>query len=80
MTKSTEGMSNPRAATSVAIRMLRSPALNLFSAASRLGCANCPCNGTAPKPSARSVRARRCAFAHVDTKTMAVLPASSLST
>jgi len=35
---STEGMSSPRLATSVQMRMLRSPDLNLFSAPSRLGC------------------------------------------
>lgn len=44
------GMSSPRDATSVATRMLRSPDLNLLSAARRLGCDICPWMGTAPNP------------------------------
>mmetsp|Transcript_970 Transcript_970/g.3065 ORF Transcript_970/g.3065 Transcript_970/m.3065 type:complete len:223 (-) Transcript_970:318-986(-) len=73
-------MSRPRDATSVASRMVREPALNLFSAPRRLAWLICPCSGTAGKPRLRSMMARRCAALHVDTNTMAVLPANSFST
>ena len=59
MTTSTDGMSRPREATSVATRMLRSPLLNLLSAPRRLGWLMWPWMGTAPKPRLRSSSAMR---------------------
>lgn len=56
----TAGISRPRLATSVAIKMLRCLDLNLLRAPSRLGCDICPCKQVASKPRLRSKRASRC--------------------
>ena len=74
------GMSKPRLATSVATRMLRWPALNLFKDATRLLCDILPWMGMAPNPRVRSMIAIRCALLQVQQNMMALLPANSLQT
>lgn len=56
----TAGISRPRLATSVAIKMLRCLDLNLLRAPNRFGCDICPCKQVASKPRLRSKRASRC--------------------
>ena len=62
----------------MATRMLRSPALNLFSAPRRLGWLICPWMGSASKPRLRSSSASLRAPSHVRANTIAVAPASSV--
>ena len=48
MTASTDGMSRPREATSVATNIFRVLDLNLLSEDKRVDCESCPCKGIAP--------------------------------
>ena len=78
-TISTDGISSPLAATSVATRISRLRARNFPNAPRRADCESCPCNGIAPKPSARSRMARRCVSFTVRVNIMADWPANSES-
>ena len=60
--------------------MLRDPALNLFSAPRRFGCAICPCRQVADMPSCLSSSVVRVVLFTVDVKIRALLPGYSLST
>lgn len=64
-------------ATSVDIKIERFFALNLVSAANRLFCDICPCNGTAVKPKLRNIKAVRIVLLHVEQKIMKLFPANS---
>lgn len=76
---STFGMSRPRAATSVATRISRLPALNLFSAPRRLDWLSWPCSGMAPRPRVRRRIARRCVSLTVLVKTTVDWPGNSFA-
>lgn len=68
-----------RAATSVATRISREPALNLLSAPRRADCDSWPCRGIAPNPSVRRRIANRWVSLTVLVKIMVEWPAKLLT-
>ena len=79
MTTSTLGISSPRDATSVAIKMFLSFALKRLSALSRYCCESFPLMFTALKLRKRRVRANFNDWLQVDVKMISFLPANRLT-
>jgi len=79
MTRSTEGISRPREATSVAIKIALSPALNLFSESSLICYDILPWIFTALKLRNFSVNTSFKLWLQVDVKMIVFLPAIYVS-